>query len=661
MAKKRPSRAPVRERSNYYRFNLVKWGLFFLMVLIVGRLVHIQCLKRDFYLSKAESMRTKKIVVQLRRGTIQDRNQKTLATSVKSTSVFFVPEELEDEEEATALLAHALGVRRDKLLKKARQESGFSWVKRQASNEEREALERLRLRGVGFRNEYRRLYPMGELAAQLVGFVGVDNQGLEGLELQFDGVLGFDPSMQVFDQDGTGRTVGPLRKSLFAMPDLMDVELTLDIKAQHVIQKELSQTVREYGGRCGVGVVMKPATGEILAMATVPCFDPNEFGKFAPERRRNRAVTDLFAPGSTFKPFTAAIAIEAGLVDEETQFNCEKGRYLYHGHWIRDVGCHEWLAFEDVIRKSSNVGMVKLASEIPTGLLYEGVRQFGFGERTGIMLPGEVNGIVHRPRDWSLVSPGQIAIGQEVACTPIQLAAAYASIANGGNYMRPQIVSCLRDKKGRVVKSWKPEESVRSISTETAARITRMLTRVVEDGTGKAAAIPGYRVAGKTGTAQKVDPLTRRYSHEDYTCLFCGFFPAERPELVIVLLVDEPRKEHLAGKVVAPVFSRIGQQLAVLYAIEPGREEEENKDKQPASPSSAPHDPLRGMQVKESFDTQGTMPNVLGLTMTEVLKRLGEAPLGEVRFRGSGIAVAQCPVAGVPLEGKPPCAVAFSR
>jgi len=642
------------------------------MGLIVGRLIQIQWLDYEFYRSKAEQMQTSKIPIHIRRGTIRDRNEKTLAISVKSCSVYFVPEKLEDEEETTALLSWTLGVDREQLLRKARQgNAAFEWVKRQATLEERKALEKFRLRGVGFRDNYKRMYPMGELAAQLIGFVGVDNQGLEGLEKAYESVLGYAPSMQIMDRDGTGRTMSSSRRNLFAIPDVMDLELTLDVRAQHVLQKELGIAVDENEARCGVGIVIKPSTGEILAMANYPSYDPNEFKISPSETWRNRAITDLIAPGSTFKVFPAAIAMDAGLVDENTLFDCENGRYRYHSHWIKDVGRNDWLTFEDVIKKSSNIGMVKMSTCIPRDLLLDGLTSFGFGSATGLLLPGEGKGILHPISHWSRISPGQIAIGQEISCTAIQLAFAYCAIANHGILMRPRILASLKDKKGRPLKTWDQEELGRPISSETAHRITQMLVRVVSEGTGSLAAIPGIRVAGKTGTAQKVDPVTKRYSHEDYTCLFCGFFPAEKPELLIVLVIDEPRKDSMAGRIVAPLFSRIGQQLAVLYGIEPDREVEAIPAMEGAETRSllvsVPSEQINAtrvnvMQVNHCvYHEEGTMPNVLGLTMAEVLERLGSLSLGEVRFSGSGMAVAQCPNPGAPLMGNPPCAVVFTR
>ncbi|MBI4354152.1 MAG: penicillin-binding protein 2 [Candidatus Omnitrophica bacterium] len=501
------------------------------------------------------------------RGNILDRDGRLLATTVRAPSVFANPRQVE----AKAYLAHAIAPivdRHERLLKRRlEQDKGFVWLARHADRDVVDQLVRFQREGIGIVEEPKRIYPNGPLAAHLLGFTNIDQQGLEGLELAYDGVLRGRRGWESTLRDARGRLlVGPWTRRIDPQPG-SDVVLTLDSVVQGVVEEMLSWGVKEFRAKGGTIVVMDPHTGAILAIANQPAFDPNHPARVPAEARRNRAVTDLFEPGSVFKIVTAAALLEEGLVRPEERFFCENGEYRTIGRRIlHDHTPHGWLTFREVIVKSSNIGTVKAAQRLTPQVFSQYIRGFGFGQKTGIELPGEVRGIVTPPERWSKLSPFNIPMGQEVAATPIQLAVMTSIVANGGWKVTPYLIQRIQTSSGEVLRDYQPSQRERLLRQETVDQLHDMLTSVVESGTGRLANIQGLTAAGKTGTAQKLEP-TGRYSHSLFVASFVGYGPVPDPRFVMVVSIDEPRPLYFGGVVAAPIFKRTVEQLAGYWEL----------------------------------------------------------------------------------------------
>ncbi len=405
--------------------------------------------------------------------------------------------------------------------------------------------------------EAERRHPRGGLAAQILGFCSRDGKGLEGIENAFDRWLRGTAGWRTVGIDARGKLAsipgGRMRPAI----DGASVRLTIDPIAQSVLERELARCVEKEKAVSASAILMDPRTGDILAMGTWPAYDPDRPGASRPEERRNRSFTDITEPGSTFKLIAVAASLEEGIVTPGTLIESSEELELAGGHILHDKEDYGWVSVEEVLRKSVNTATANLARKIGADALYEYARGFGFGCVTGVDLPGEVSGILRRPAHWSGRSLETIAIGQEIACTPLQLACAYGAVANGGMLMRPRIVSEIRDADGDLVREERPTPVRRVISRETARSLTRILTSVVESGTATAASIPGIAVAGKTGTAQRVDPETRQYDKKRHVGSFVGFLPADDPKIVGVVIVDCPSGIGYGGQVAAPCFRRI--------------------------------------------------------------------------------------------------------
>jgi cell division protein FtsI (penicillin-binding protein 3) len=404
--------------------------------------------------------------------------------------------------------------------------------------------------------EAKRAHPRGSLAAQVLGFCDTDGRGVEGVELAFEQHLSGQPGSRVVGANAHGYLATTPDSRARAAEDGATIVLTIDTTAQSVLERELRDCVEKSGAACATAVLMDPRTGDVYAMGTFPNFDPGNAGESRAEHRRNRSITDLAEPGSTFKIVTAAACLERGVAAPGTLVESSKEIELSGGR-LRDKEDYGWVTLEETLTLSVNTATARLAREVGADALYEYARAFGFGCVTGIDLPGEVSGILRRPVHWSGRSLETIAIGQEVAVSPIQLACAYAAVANDGVLMEPRVVREIRDSDGRLVRSFHPKRVRQAVSRETARFLTEILTAVVEDGTGKEARIPGLSVAGKTGTAQRVDPKTGQYDPRRHVSSFVGFLPAEDPKLVGVVVVDRPNGVGYGGQVAAPCFRRI--------------------------------------------------------------------------------------------------------
>jgi cell division protein FtsI (penicillin-binding protein 3) len=514
--------------------------------------VHHQKLSR-----RADSQICEEILFSPRRGDIRDRNGRKLAANVEVDSLYGVPFKVEDPAGTAKALARITGGERKHFLRQLKKGSSFVWLQRRLSPATASRIRDLDIAGLGFIKENRRYYPQRDLAAQVIGLAGIDNQGLEGVELAFDLYLQREAVCLAVEKDARGQDIilSGLPEDILSEGD--SVRLTLDETVQFVAQEELARGVREAGAKGGSIVVMDPGNGEILAMANLPYFNPNEFHQYGPRYFRNRAISDLVEPGSIMKPVLLAAALEEGAVNLDTLFFCENGAMSFMGRTLHDVHPNGYLDAAGVIRESSNIGATKMALKLGAKHYAEYLKKFGFGQKSGIDIPGEAAGMLRPLSQWSGLSISALAIGQEISVTPLQMAAAFAALVNGGELYRPLLAKEVVDASGKMVKSFPPTRVRRVVSPETSRLVRMVMTQVVEKGTGTAAAVEGYKVAGKTGTAQKYDQAQRRYSNEKYLAAFAGFAPAEEPRLVVIVMIDEPQESIWGGSVAAPVFRRV--------------------------------------------------------------------------------------------------------
>ncbi|HEX9779807.1 MAG TPA: penicillin-binding protein 2 [bacterium] len=556
-------------RTTNDRMVLVLAGCLLLLAVLELRLVWLQALGARQ--SRAIAQRQQQHLEPLlgKRGRILDCRERILAMSVQAPSVFADPRHVAGGAETAHRLADVTGA--DPALVRARlgqEDRGFVWIARQIAPQARAELASLRRAGVGVRDELKRVYPHGTLGGHLMGFVDIDHQGLEGLELAFNGALrGYDGWRRTL-RDGQGQyLVGPWTTE--ALPTAgHDLVLTIDAVVQQVAEETLDWGVETFNAKGGSVIVMDPATGAVLAMATWPNYDPNDPGRARPETRRNRTVTDLFEPGSIFKIVAASALLEEGRISPEETIFCEHGEYpTVARHVLHDHHGYGTLSFADVIRLSSNIGVAKAAQRLTPEELYRYIRAFGFGEPTGIDVPGEISGILRPPGRWSRLSPFILPIGQEIAVTPIQLAVMTSVIANGGWRVTPRVVERIQDADGAVVRVPASAPPVRVLSAETARVMQELLVSVVGSGTGRLANVQGLTAAGKTGTAQKIEP-NGRYSHSRFVASFVGFAPVPDPSVVIVVNMDEPRPVYYGGSVAAPMFRRVVERLMGYWELE---------------------------------------------------------------------------------------------
>lgn len=536
-------------------------GIFVLV--LTCRLAALQVWTGDVYSARAKKQHETRTVLQANRGRILDRKGRVLATNLEAQS-FFVNKvaELDSLRSIAVRFSGNDGEENAALLRRL-QNNRFVWLARKVFNDpQQDPLPK----GVGRIVEMRRSYPTGELAGQVLGYTDIDNLGIEGVELARNSLLEGEPGDMTSRRDARGEALGALGVVRKMPEDGQDVMLTLDVDYQSIVEEELSAAVSQFQAVNGIAIVTSPRSGEILAMANVPLYDPNHFGKYDAAVRRNRAVTDIFEPGSTFKVVAVAGGLQEGLWRREDRIFCEFGRMQVPGGVIRDTHPCGWLTVQQVVEESSNIGTAKIARKLKRAGLYEYVRLFGFGIKTGVELPGEVPGNVKKPTRWSGRTLPSMSIGQEIGVTALQMAMAYGAIANGGRLMAPRIYR-HRSPDGSWV-SERPRILREVVSKETAGIVAEILEGVVERGTGANARVPGYRVAGKTGTAQRAREGGRGYDPNRYVSSFIGFLPVERAEFVCIVIVDGPKGIRWGSKVAAPVFSRIMKRILSMRDTE---------------------------------------------------------------------------------------------
>jgi cell division protein FtsI (penicillin-binding protein 3) len=653
----------VRDRLVRLRLMLVALSVCLWAVVVIVRLVQLQVVGRESFERQAARQSERTINLDPRRGPILDRNGHSLAVSVDAESMYAVPQEIHDPEATAAALARTLGLdppARRELSALLQRNRAFVWVRRKVDPRVTREVRDQQLEGIGFLTETRRYYPKRELAAQVLGYVGLDNTGMSGIEYAFEDLIRGRAAKVSVRIDARRR---PMETTEKPSTDGHTVVLTIDEAIQYAAEKEIERAVAETGSVSGVAVVMDPRTGEVLAMAGRPTFNPNRFNAYPSARWRNRAVADAYEPGSVFKVFTAAAALQEKVVDPDETVDCGDGSIEIAGMRVNDHAVFHQLTFRDVLAHSSDIGMIRVAQRLGRENFNRHIRDFGFGAPTGVELPGESAGLLRPPNRWSALSLASLSFGQEVGVTALQLTAAMAAVANGGYLMKPVILKQIEDASGHVVKAVRPVAVRRVVEPDTVDVLTDLLKGVVKRGTGTRAAVTGYTVAGKTGTAQKID-ATGHYNMVDHVASFLGFVPAARPALVILVSLDMPKGEHNeGGDVAAPVFARIAEQALahlgvppedpdralrmVAYRPEASAVPAAYRPGPPAPPPAGPAEPAR-------------MPDLHGLSAREAATLAARQGL-IVELKGTGRVVAQTPAPGTELEAVMTCVLTLSR
>ena len=656
---------------NWLKFRIIVIFIgFVLMLLAISvRAYQLQVLQSEELSNQCKKQHNRIIPERAKRGTIYDRNKEEMALSIDVESIYAEPLKVTNKRRYVRELSRILKVSRRELTQKLNKKRSFIWIKRRVSPDQSKKVRDLKLTGIHFINEAKRFYPNREIAGNTMGFVGVDPKGLEGLELQYEDYLKGKAAFSVAEKDALGRTI--FRNGLGQREGLAgcDLILTLDKTIQYIAEKELREAVAKTKASSGTVLVMNPRNGELLAIAIQPQFNPNIFWKYAPSAWRNRAVTDSFEPGSTFKVFLLAAALEKNVVRGRDIFFCENGSYHVGRETIHDVHPHGWLSLRKVFKFSSNIGASKIGERLGKKSLYEYIRKFGFGEKTGIDLPGETPGLVRSSRTWSKVAVDTISFGQGLSVSAIQLITGLSAIANKGYLMRPYIVKQIVNSHGKIVKEFKPQIVRRVISGKTAEHVTSILkSAVLHDATGSLASIEGYAVAGKTGTAQKAGAASGGYLKSKYVASFMGFVPADDPEVAILVVIDEPEGIYYGGQIAAPVFKEIARKTLHHMGILPtvvmtqrnyvptdvAAENYKWKNRR-AKSSDCP---------KKSNNTAQSgkfvMPDFTGVSIRHVLRVMHDSKL-DVRIIGSGRAVSQSPKPGRSVKAGQKCWIKFQQ
>ncbi|MCY4262952.1 MAG: penicillin-binding protein [Candidatus Dadabacteria bacterium] len=614
---------PRKERKKFYLVSIFITGLFLLMGY---KSFELQVLQRDSLSLRAKKQHATTRKIPPIRGIIYDRNEKPLATTVPATSIYLRPGEIKDSRKLAAI-SKPLGISRKKLLGLASSKKPVVWVKRWEDPETARKIREMRLPGVGFVEGSKRIYPNGSLLGQVIGFTDTDLKGIEGIEYSFEETLAGEAITVKIRTDAKGRNLSGIQDSSPREPKKgNNLVLTVDSRIQHIVESELERGVKEMKADRGSAVLMNPQTGEILAMASYPFFNPNNFSMFPGTIRRNLPVWFSFEPGSTLKVFLAATLLEEKMGNENTRYDCNNGIQKIGSNTIKDTHGHGILTVSETIAYSSNICAWKIGETLGTKKLHESLVKFGFGRKNGVDLPGEASGKIQNIKNWGDIELATISFGQGISVTPIQLASALSSIANGGYLIKPRIVRKIVSPEGRVLTEKKPEILKKVTSYDTTLRVTGILEEVVKYGTGANAAIPGYRIAGKTGTAQVPNPKTGTYHKDKYISSFIGFAPADEPSLTLVVIVENPRQHIHGGDVAAPIFRSITEKVLAYKGIPPNKK-----------------------MLKEVI-----MPDMVNKSARAVMK-WAEREEVSVRFIGSGYVVSQHPPSGEKIKRGTDC------
>jgi cell division protein FtsI (penicillin-binding protein 3) len=654
---------------------------------VFGRLAYLQLFRYSEYYSRAQHQQRLIVDVGASRAEIFDRNMNPLAMSIPVDSAFAVPSEIADPDMVARLLGKVLDVPSDEIATRIASSHSFVWIARKLPPEKANRIAAMNLRGIYFQREGGRFYPKRELAASVLGYVDIDEKGLGGIEYSLDDSIRTKPGKMLILADAHRRWYDSTDKA----PDTgTSVELTLDEKIQYIAEKELAQAIQETHAKAGTVIVENPASGELLAVANWPTFNPNAAKDSPPEARVDRAASALYEPGSVFKIVTLSAAIDQGITNPDDVIDCQNGAIYIAGHRIRDHKAYGNLTVSQILQYSSDVGAIKVGLRLGAPRFYGYIRAFGFGQLTGVDLPGESRGKLRRLENWTPVSVGSISMGQEVGVTPLQMTTAVSAIANGGLIVRPHVIR--EQRHGSQVMEPQESEPRRVIKETTAASMRRMLEGVVLGGTGKKAKLDGYTSAGKTGTAQKYDPDTGRYSTHDLIASFVGFAPINTPAVTIYVQLDSPGGAHEGGQVAAPVFKRVAQQVlpylevprdipVAAGTLRAGRPQDARPQEDtltdvsdfdpvqstpgmamdgppPATANFAPSAPPPTVELAEGDGIPA--PQLLGKTVREVTQeclKLGISPV----LVGTGVATLQTPEPGAAIRRGGRITVQFGR
>jgi cell division protein FtsI (penicillin-binding protein 3) len=609
-------------------------------VIVVARLVQVQLVRHNDYVTRAQRQQERTLSLEPVRGAILDTRQRILAESVSAVSVYADPQAIVDREATAKALARipAVDLTAGEIEEKLTTNGAFVWIDRQLPAEAGDAIRALKLPGIYLMDDHRRTYPKGMLAASVVGYVGVDGQGLGGIEHSFDTL--------VRGRAGKVTLLRDARKAMYLVGgeganraiNGDDVVLTIDSVVQFITERALGKAVAQWHAVAGTAIVMDPTDGAILAMASFPNFDPNHFRDFPPPTWRNRTIQEIYEPGSTFKIVTASAGLEERVITPSQILDCGNGSIQIGNVEIHEHGGNRYgqMTFEEVMLHSSNVGTIRVGQALGDNRFYRYIRKFGFGERTGIPLPGETSGLLRRTQRWSEISSASISIGQEVGVTPLQIVTAFATIANGGVRVAPRIVDRVVNSSGKVV--YRPQEMppIRVISEKTAAVLNEILKAVVARGTGENASLTEHIVAGKTGTAQKA--MRGGYAPDRFIASFGGYVPADRPRLAILVVLDEPKGAEYGGTVAAPVFKEIAEPVLRYLGVPPSIPSRSLRVKPPALAAFSQR-PDSGARVG------GRVPDMRGLDVRAAVANATAAGF-RVRAIGSGVVQSQLPQPG---------------
>jgi cell division protein FtsI (penicillin-binding protein 3)/stage V sporulation protein D (sporulation-specific penicillin-binding protein) len=541
------------------------------------RLVYLQIVKHDEYAGLAAEKHVYKQSIFAERGAILDANNEVLAHNTPVETVIADATHLNNRDATVPLLREALDLPAEEIAEKLQKGRRYIVLKREVpvatATALREKLRAQNLRGIYFERDTTRIYPNGSMLCHVIGFTDFEHRGIQGVESSMEEYLHGQDGYRFIEHNRAGQEIVLYRGQERVPRNGYQVHLTIDLNLQNIVENEIDAAMREYSPQKATIILMRPKTGEILAMANRPHFDLNQRSEAKPEQMKNRAIIDMMEPGSTFKIVTAAAALNERKVRPETTIFCENGLWNYGGRPLHDHKAYGDMSVHDILIKSSNIGAAKLAMSVGEQKFYEYIRRFGFGDRTGVELPGEIPGIIRPPQSWSKISITRIPMGHEVGVTPLQMTVAMATIANGGKLITPRIVKSITTEEGRTVSSFSPVVLRQVISPETATQISNALRGVVSDrGTAAAAAVPGFTICGKTGTAQKVDPKGG-YEHGKYIVSFSGYLPAENPEFVGLVVLDDAQTKNpelnYGGLVAAPIFARIAEKAARYLDLEP--------------------------------------------------------------------------------------------
>ena len=633
---------------------------------IIGRAFFLQVIQHEQLASMANNGYRGVLFLPPKRGVIFDRSGHELAVSVEVGSVYAHPKSIVDTNMAVKQLAELLGESQKTIRTLLNQKRDVVWVKRRIPDDVAKRIQATRIKGVGIAKETVRFYPAGDVAGHLIGFVGDDNQGLEGIELAFDKDLR-GPQGTLIQMMDARRKPFAINKPAEDLKSMKDIVLSIERDLQYRTQMALNKAIKEHNAKGGHCVVIDPYSGEILAMAVSPSFDPNRFRALSPDVWRNRSITDVYEPGSVIKAFLLAAALNEYAVSPATVFNCENGKYKIGSNTINDTRPHGLLNVSDIVAVSSNIGAVKIGDQLGYGIFYDYLKKFGFSEKTNINLPGERTGFIRKESAAKAIDKANLYFGHGMTCSTLQLAMAIGAVANGGDLMQPILIKRIIDQNGQTLLENKPKKIRNVISKETALETTKILQRVVsKEGTAPSAAITGYTAAGKTGTAQKIDPETKSYSNTLYDAIFIGFAPAQNPKVVIVVMLDEPLKKYHGGQAAAPVFKEVGQWAMNHLKVSPQLAADTTLSTHNKNTKTKENDQLSkaisslAKELRDEVKIEGNMPDFYAMSMREALKKSKESGI-QIILEGSGFANFQSVAPGSSLNGVKAVTIKFSE